>query len=75
MEEYVIYVNQVEELQMVNDTNTLDHIFQRAKRMLVGGGSVALVRKNRDGKEDKFDDINTLDDMETYRKKVYKNLQ
>jgi hypothetical protein len=75
MEEYVIYVNQVEELQMVNDTNTLDIIFQRTKRMLVGGGTIALVRKNTNGREDKFDDITTLDDMEAYRKTVYKNLQ
>ena len=60
---------------MVNDTNTLDNIFQRAKRMLVGGGTVGLVRKNTNGKEDKFDDITTLGDLDAYRKNVYKNLQ
>jgi hypothetical protein len=75
MDEYIIYVNQVEDLQMLNDTRELDIIFQRAKRMLVGGGTVALVRKNTGGPSDKFDEMTTLDDLEAYRQTVYKNLR
>lgn len=74
MEEYTIYVNQVEEWQTVNDTAALDTIFQRAKRNLVGGGTVTLVRKNPGGRTDKFDELSTLEDLEAYRKNVYKNL-
>ena len=75
MEEYTIYVNQVEEWQMVNDAASLDTVFQRAKRNLVGGGTVALVRKNPNGHTDKFDELSTLEDLEAYRKNVYKHLQ
>ena len=74
MEEYTIYVNEVEEWQTVNDTVSLDTVFQRAKRNLVGGGTVALVRKNSNGRNDKFDELSTLEDLEAYRKNVYKNL-
>ncbi|HEY4147909.1 MAG TPA: hypothetical protein VGM41_03220 [Chitinophagaceae bacterium] len=74
MDDYTIYVNQVEEWQMVSDTNALDALFQKAKRILVGGGTVALVRKNGPGRHDKFDEISTLEDLEVYRKNVYKHL-
>ena len=74
MDEYTIYVNQVEEWQMLNDTHALDTVFQRARRNLVGGGTVVLARKNTGGKTDRFDEMSTLDDLETYRKNVYKNL-
>ncbi len=75
MEDYIINVGQIEELQMINDVTGLDGIFQRAKRTLVGGGVVALVRKQRSGQVDRFDEFSTLDDLEAYRKNVYKYLQ
>jgi len=74
MEEYVIYVNQVEEWQMVNDTASLDTIFKRAKSKLVGGGTVVLARKNPNGRIDRFDEVTALEDLEAYRKNVYKLL-
>lgn len=74
MEDYVINVGKVEEWQMVNDIASLDEIFQRAKRVLVGGGTVALVRDQRDGVQWKVDEFSNLDDFETYRKNVYKYL-
>ncbi len=74
MDEYTIYVNEVEEWQMVHDTNALDALFQKAKRLLVGGGTVALARKNRLGHSDKFEEISTLEDLEAYQKNVYKHL-
>jgi hypothetical protein len=75
MEDYIINVGQIEELQMINDVAGLDGIFQRAKRMVVGGGVVALVRKQRSGEVNRFDEFSTLEDLEAYRKNVYKYLQ
>ena len=75
MEEYTIYVNQVEEWQTVNDTAALDTVFQRAKSKLVGGGTVVLARKNPNGRVDKFDEMSTLEDLDAYRKNVYRHLR
>jgi hypothetical protein len=74
MEDYIINVGQIEDLQMINDIAGLDIIFQRAKRTLVGGGIVALVRQQRGGQEDRFESFSTLEDLEVYRKNVYKHL-
>lgn len=74
MEDYIINVGQIEELQTINDTNSLDIIFQRAKRTIVGGGIVALVRQQRDGQADRFEEFSTPEDLEAYRKNVYKYL-
>jgi hypothetical protein len=74
MEDYIINVGKVEEWQMIKDIASLDEVFGRAKRVLVGGGTVALVRVQRDGTSDKFDELTNLDDFEAYRKNVYKYL-
>lgn len=74
MEDYIINVGQIEDLQMINDIAGLDTIFQRAKRIVVGGGIVALVRQQRGGREDRFESFSTLEDLEAYRKNVYKYL-
>jgi len=60
---------------MINDTASLDTIFQRAKSKLVGGGTVVLARKSAGGRTDKFDELSTLEDLDAYRKNVYKHLQ
>lgn len=75
MEDYIINVGQIEDLQMINDIAGLDGIFQRAKRILVGGGIVALVRQQRGGQADRFEEFSTLEDLEAYRKNVYKHLK
>ena len=75
MEDYIINVGQVEELQMVNDITGLDTIFQRAKRTVIGGCNVVLVRKQRSGQVDKFEAFSTLEDLEAYRENVYKYLK
>ena len=75
MEDYVINVGMVEEWQMVNDISSLNEVFQRAKRVLVGGGTVALVREQRDGTSWKVDEFSNLDDFEKYRENVYKYLK
>jgi hypothetical protein len=74
MEDYIINVGKVEEWQMINDITSLDEVFQRAKRVLVGGGIVALVREQRDGSSWKVDEFSSLEDFEKYRENVYKYL-
>ena len=72
MEEYIIPVNKIEELQMLNDRDALDAIFTRAKTTIVNGVNVALVRQTASGDAYRFDEISNLDDLENYKKNVYK---
>jgi hypothetical protein len=74
MEDYVINVGKVEEWQTIKDITSLDELFQRAKRTLVGGGTVALVREQRNGEAYRFEEFTTLEDLEAYKKNVYKYL-
>lgn len=74
MEDYIINVGKVEEWQMIKDIAALDEVFQRAKRTLVGGGTVALVREQRNGASYRFEEFTNLDDFEQYKKNVYKYL-
>ena len=75
MREYVINVSGIEELQTLNDKNELENIFSRAKSTIVNGEKVLLVRKDKSGKIEKFDEINTEDELELYRQRVFKYLQ
>jgi hypothetical protein len=74
MQEYTINVGEVEELQMIKDTDKLDQMFVKAKSMVVQGGSVVLLRKNPDGSTYKFDELTTEGDLETYKETVFKYL-
>lgn len=74
MEDYIINVGKIEELQMINDIAGLDSIFQRAKVILVGGGIVAVVRHQRTGETDRIEEFSTLEDLATYKERVYKYL-
>lgn len=74
MQQYVINVAQIEEWQTIKNTDELDRIFTRAQSVLVGGGTVVLMRQNRNGNKEKFDEITTLDDLAGYKKQVYKYL-
>ena len=74
MDDFIINVGKVEEFQMTKDVPALDELFQRAKRVLVGGGVVLLVRELRNGDSYRFEEFTNLDDFETYRKNVYKYL-
>jgi hypothetical protein len=74
MEDFIINVGKVEEWQMIRDIASLDETFQRAKRVLVGGGTVALIRQQRDGSSYRFEEFTNLDDFEAYKKNVYKYL-
>lgn len=74
MEDYVIVVNKIEELQMISDKQELELIFDRAKRTIIGGQEVILVRENRDGKRDRFQAFSNERDFEEYRKQVFRFL-
>jgi hypothetical protein len=74
MREYVIDVSKIEELQTLNDTKQLESIFFRAKTTIVNGEKVLLVRKEKNGSSQKFDELSTLEDLENYRKRVFKYL-
>jgi hypothetical protein len=74
MEDFIISVGKVEEWQMTNDVAALDGLFQRAKKALVGGGIVALVREQRSGEPYRFEEFSNLEDFEAYKKNVYKYL-
>jgi hypothetical protein len=72
MEDYIISVGKVEEWQMTNDIAALDTVFERAKRALVGGGIVALVREQRSGEIYRVEEFSSLEDFEGYRGRVYR---
>ncbi|HLI92058.1 MAG TPA: hypothetical protein VKU83_00540 [Puia sp.] len=71
MEDYIISVGKVEEWQMTNDVTELEIVFDRAKRVLVGGGVVALVREQRSGPAYRFEEFRSLEDLEAYKRRVY----
>lgn len=75
MEDFIISVNKVEEWQTINDIAALQSLFQKAKMTLVGGGTVALVREERNGNAYRFEEYSNLDDFEQYRKNVFKYLK
>lgn len=72
MNEFIISVNKIEELQMLNDRPALDALFFKAKTTIVNGEKVALIREGRSGEKYRFEEISTLSDLEDYKKNVYK---
>lgn len=75
MQDYTINVTQIEELQTINNTDELENIFTRAKSAIVNGAKVILVRKEASGKVNKFDEMDTLEDLEKYRERVFRYLK
>lgn len=75
MTPYVIDVARIEELQTLNDKGELENIFSKAKSTIVNGEKVLLVRKNKNGKNNQFDDLNTEEELENYRQRVFKYLK
>ena len=75
MTEYVIDVSKIEELQTLNDQHQLENIFAKAKSTIVNGEKVLLVRKTSSGPAQKFDEFTTLEELEAYRKRVFKYLK
>lgn len=74
MEDYTIVVNRIEELQTIRDVQELELIFEKAKRTIIGGQEVILVRENRDGRQDRFQTFSNEKDFEEYRQQVFRYL-
>ena len=74
MEDFVIVVNRIEELQLVQDRQELELIFDKAKRTIVGGMNVILMRESNNGKREKFQTLSNEHDFEEYRKQVFRFL-
>ena len=74
MQEYRINVAEIEELQTIKNISALDRIFKDAKETIVNGEVVLLTRKGTNGTFEKFDELTTIDDLQQYKKSVYKYL-
>jgi len=74
MQEYVIDVSQIEELQTISNKDELATIFERAKRTIVNGERVVLIRRQTNGRPEQFDEFTTLEELADYKNKVYKYL-
>jgi hypothetical protein len=74
MQEYIIYVNDIEALQMTRDMDELERIFLRAKSTIVQGEAVVLMRKNQSGPAHKVDELTTEPDLKRYKDTVLKYL-
>jgi hypothetical protein len=74
MEDYIIVVNQIEELQAIQDVQKLENIFERAKHTIIGGLNVILVREDKKGHREKFETFTNEKDFEEYRKRVFRFL-
>ncbi|MCK7555455.1 hypothetical protein MKQ70_10740 [Chitinophaga sedimenti] len=74
MQDYTIIVNKIEELQTIKDVQELEMILDRARRTIIGGDNVLLVRQDRQGNESLFETITNERDFERYREQVMKYL-
>ena len=69
--EYTINVQEVEHLQTIKDTEALEQIFERARRTIIGGGTVLLVRVSTDGAVSQFDELSNEEDLAAYHERVF----
>jgi hypothetical protein len=74
MEDFIIVVNRIEELQSIQDRQELELILEKAKRTIIGGRNVILVRENNKGKQEKFETFSNEHDFEEYKKQVFRVL-
>ena len=74
MEDYTIAVNNIEELQTIKDVQGIETIMDRARRTIIGGNNVILVREKANGQQDVFDTITNETDFERYREQVMRYL-
>jgi hypothetical protein len=74
MEDFIIVVNLIEELQLIQDHQKLELIFEKAKRVIIGGQNVILMREDRNGRQEKFETFSNEHDFDEYRKQVFRFL-
>lgn len=70
MQPYHISLNRIEELQVLNDRDELEKIFNRAKSTIVQGEIVILQRTNPDSTTSDIDELSTEADLEKYKERV-----
>jgi hypothetical protein len=69
--DYTINVQEVEQLQTIENIDALEQIFDRARRTIIGGGIVLLVRVSEGGEVSRFDEITNEADLAAYRQRVF----
>jgi len=74
MAEFTINVNEVEDLQTISNVTELNQMFSKAQSTIVQGGTVIITRRAPDGSVYKFDEITTEEEMDNYKKSVFKYL-
>lgn len=72
MQSYIINLNQVEELQMIKDSDELERIFNKAKSTIVQGEKVVIMRTDPGGAANKVDELSTEPELEKYKEEVMK---
>ena len=72
MQSYIINLNQVEELQMIKDSDELERIFNKAKSTIVQGEKVVIMRTDPGGAANKVDELSTEPELEKYKDEVMK---
>lgn len=72
--EFTIDVQEIEHLQTIGDTDALESIFEKARRIVIGGGVVNLVRRSPGGEVSKFDELANESDLSAYQQQVFKYL-
>ena len=75
MTDYKINVTQIEEYQTINNVDELEKMFTHAKSAIVNGAKVILLRKDAKGVTNTFDEMDTLEELEEYRKQVFKYIK
>lgn len=74
MQDYIISVNKIEELQTIKDVQALESIIEKARRTIISGGAVVLVREVGNGRQEKFDTITDEGEFKKYKERVFKYL-
>lgn len=74
MQDFEINVSEIEELQMIHNREALEIILDKAKRTVLQGHVVRLVRKPVTGPSIPFDELSTEEDIKQYRQSVLKYL-
>ena len=68
MDIFPVYINDLEEWEMLKDAYQIGLTFQKAQSMIVGGGKLQLIRKQFDQSEVVIDEIDELEVLEKMKK-------
>ncbi|WP_126973746.1 hypothetical protein [Gynurincola endophyticus] len=74
MDIYQVYINDLEEWEMLKDEYQLSLFFQKAQSVLVGGGVVRIVRKQFNNSEVVLEDIDQLEVLLKLKEKMWRFL-